>query len=232
MPAAPAVPPLAALPLFASLAPDALAAIAPRLEPREFARDDVIFFEGEPPHWLYLVAHGHVKQIKHSVDGRDIILHIAMPGDLIGGVAAFGRRPHPFTAQAMAPTAVWRVAGADYAAIMDAHPTVARWTIDDLAERLVEAHETMKSLAVERVERRIARQLVKLAQRSGNPTPGGVMIGIPLARQDVADLAGTTVETAIRVLSRWRRTGWLDTVDGCLVVARLDRLEALVEDAG
>lgn len=196
---------------------------------RDYRRDEVLFFEGEPPEWLYVLVTGFVKLIKHSDDGRDIILHVAMPGDVIGGVAAFGRRPHPFTAQPMVPTKALRLAGSDFARVMERHPEVSRRMMDDLIERLVEAHETMKSLATERVERRIARQLVNLAGRTGRDVAAGIEITVPLARQDVADIAGTTVETAIRVLSRWRRRGIVLTIDGRLVVSDLEALEDVAE---
>jgi CRP/FNR family transcriptional regulator len=222
--------PLALLELFASLSDEARSRIAPAFAQRAYDRDEIIFFEGEAPDWLHIVTAGHVKLIKHSDDGREIILHVAMPGDLMGGVSAFGRRPHPFTAQAMVPVTTLRVAGRDFARVMNDHPTVASRAMDELIERLVEAHETMKSLATERVERRIARQLVKLAGRSGRATSVGIEIAVPLARQDVADIAGTTVETAIRVLSRWRRHGLVTTVDGRLVVTDDVGLRAVAEE--
>jgi CRP/FNR family transcriptional regulator len=224
--------PLAGLALFASLSPEELATIEPLFEVQRYRPEDVIFFEGEAPNWLYVVVEGLVKLIKHSEDGRDIILHLAMPGDLIGGVSAFGRRPHPFTAEVMMPAAALRIAGTDFAAVMDDHPAVARQTLDDLIERLTEAHDSMKSLAVERVERRVARQLLKLMRRAGHRTTRGVEIPIPLSRQDVADMAGTTVETAIRVLSRWRRAGTVRTVGGFIVVIEPAALERVAEDRG
>jgi CRP/FNR family transcriptional regulator len=196
---------------------------------RAYRRGEVLFFEGEPPEWMYVLTDGHVKLIKHSDDGRDIILHVAMPGDVIGGVAAFGRRSHPFTAQPMVPTLALRIAGSDFARIMKDYPDVAGRMMDDFIERLIDAHETMKSLATERVERRIARQLVKLAERASREVSAGIEITVPLSRQDVADIAGTTVETAIRVLSRWRRAGTVLTIDGRLVVADRDALEKVAE---
>lgn len=220
---------LAGLALFRSLTPAARQSAAPAFSRREHGRDDVLFFEGEPPAYLHLVIAGHVKLIKHSDDGREIILRVAMPGDLLGGVSAFGRRPHVFTAQAMVPATTLRVSGGDFGAIMQQHPDVGAQMMADLIDRLVEAHETMKSLATERVERRIARQLVRLVERAGRPVPAGTEITVPLSRQDVADIAGTTVETAIRVLSRWRRAGVMATVDGRLVVADRDALRALAE---
>jgi CRP/FNR family transcriptional regulator len=221
---------LARLSLFASLTRPELAAIAPLFEPQAYERDAVVFHEGEAPRWLYVVVDGHVKLLKHSEAGREVILHLALPGDLIGGVSAFGRRPHPFTARTMSRSTALRVAGPDYAAIMDAHPAVARRTLDDLIERLTEAHETMKSLAVERVERRVARQLVKLARRLGVESPAGLCIGIALTRQDVADMAGTSVETAIRVLSRWRQQGLVTDSGGYLVLPDPAALAAVAEE--
>lgn len=220
---------LAAVPFFAALSATELAAIAPCFAYRACAAHDVLFFEGEPPHRLYVVLDGFFKQVKHADDGRDVILHIAMAGDLVGGVAAFGRRPHPFTARAMTPSAVLAVAGAAFAQIMERHPSVARRTVDDLSARLIDAHEDLKSLAVERVDRRIARHLLRLAAQAGRPVPGGTAIGMPLTRQDVADMAGTTVETAIRVLSRWRREGMVVTAGGCLVIADRAALEAAAD---
>lgn len=221
---------LAGLPPFASLAPDAVAALEPLFERRVYGRDGVLFHEDDAPDWLYFLLSGHVKMMKHADDGRVVILHLAMPGDLLGGVSAYGRRPHPFTAQAMAPVEALRVAGPEFAAIMDRYPTVARWTLDDLVDQLTEAHETMKSLAVERVERRIARQLVKLARRAGEPTAKGLRIVVPLARQDVADMAGTSVETAIRVLSRWRQLGLVCDEAGHLVLTDLAGLAEVADD--
>lgn len=232
---------LADVPLLASLSAVDLAAVEPSFLRRAYEREDVLFHEGEAPVWLYILVAGQVKLVKHSDDGRDVILHVAMPGDVLGGVSAFGRRPHPFSAVAMSSTVVLRVAGRDFAAIMDAYPAVAKATLDDLIERLTEAHETMKSLAVERVERRVARQLLKLAGRVGQPCGGGhggngarvgdaMRLTVPLSRQDVADMAGTTVETAIRVLSRWRRAGLVQDDGEYLVLADVPALRALAQD--
>lgn len=221
--------PVAGLALFDSLSSADQAKIAPLTEYVQYSRDDVLFFEGDPPEWLFIILDGNVKLIKHSDDGRDVILYLAMPGCIVGGVSAFGRRPHPFTAQAMVPTSALRIAGRDFAEIMEQHPKVARYTIDVLTERLIEAHETMKSLAVERVERRIARQLLKLTRRAGSRTADGIEIEVRLVRQDVADMAGTTVESAIRVLSRWRRGGVVMTRNGHLVVTDIDALTEVAE---
>ncbi len=215
---------LAACPIFAALDPIDRSRIAELTNLQRFEAGEIIFHEGDPPAWLCIVVEGLVKLVKHSDDGRDIILHLAMPHDMIGGVSAFGRRPHPFTAFAMLDTLVLRFAGEDFSGIMDSQPTVARRTLDDLIEQLTEAHEMMKSLAVERVERRVALQLIRLAARTGRTVPGGVEIDLSLTRRDLADMAGTSVESAIRVLSRWRVEGVVETPGGRIIVRSLARL--------
>jgi CRP/FNR family transcriptional regulator len=194
---------------------------------RAVAAGRTLFHEGEAPRALAIVVDGRLKLVKHSEDGRAVVVAIAMPGDVVGGVAAFGRRPHTCSAVALAPTVVLEVAGDAFAAIMQRHPDVARHLLADVIEQLTDAHDTMKSLAVDRVDRRIARQLLKLSRRAGQPTPAGVAIHVPLARQDVADLAGTTVETAIRVLSRWRKRGAIRTEGARLVLVDVPYLQAV-----
>jgi CRP/FNR family transcriptional regulator len=91
----------------------------------------------------------------------------------------------------------------------------------------------LQILAGERVERRLAHILVKLADRVGRPDPEGVLITIPLSRQDLADMAGTTLETAIRTISRFREQGWVKTRrGGYLVITGLERLQQQAQPAG
>ena len=99
--------------------------------------------------------------------------------------------------------------------------------IADLGARLRSSAEQIRSLAVERVEQRIARTLLKLAETAGSDVPDGRVIEMPLTRQDVADMTGTTVETAIRVMSKFRRLGLIRTRRGKVVL--VDR-EALLGD--
>ena len=81
----------------------------------------------------------------------------------------------------------------------------------ELGRQLREAQATIKSLAVDRVEQRIAQILLKLADKVGISEKGGIMINLPLTRQDLADMAGTTVETAIRVMSRFTKSKIIKT---------------------
>ncbi len=213
--------------LFALLNDDELADIAPLFTQQAIDKDGFVFFEGEPPLWVYIVTEGRIKLLKYSKDGKVVILHLLQPGEMFGGVAAFGRRPYPFTAQALMPSQVLKVSGADFYRIMEQHAEVSNQVVRELAGRLTEAHETMKNLAVEQVEQRIAHTVLKLASRSDDETRNRMTIDVRLTRQDIADMAGTTAETTIRVFSKWRQAGIVGSQNGRIVVHDRERMEAI-----
>lgn len=221
------VPILRQVPLFASLRDEELAAIAPLFSEQQVGRHEFVFFEGDPPRWVYIVVEGRIKLLKYSEEGKVVILHLLHPGEMFGGVAAFGRRPYPFSAQALIPSQVLRIAGPDFHEIMSQYPDVSDQVIRELATRLIEAHETMKHLAVERVEQRIAHVLLKLTRHEVEGRAGPLTIDLPLTRQDIAEMVGTTVETTIRVFSKWRRAGIVGSRDGKVVILDPERLDEI-----
>jgi CRP-like cAMP-binding protein len=96
---------------------------------------------------------------------------------------------------------------------------------------LQRAHETIRSMAVEKVERRVARVLLRLASASGERLDGGaVRITVPLSRQDIADMAGTVIETAIRTLSKFQKQGLVETREGHIVLLKPHQLVAIAEE--
>ncbi len=221
------VPILRSIPLFASLSDSELAEIAPMFTEQAVEKDDFVFFEGDPPLWVYIVIEGRIKLLKYSEDGKAVILHLLKPGEMFGGVAAFGRRPYPFTAQALISSTVFKISGPDFYKIMERHTEVSNQVVRELAARLIEAHETMKNLAIERVEQRIAHTVLKLASRSNGDDLHRMVIDVPLTRQDIAEMAGTTVETTIRIFSKWRKAGIVGSQNGKVVIYDLERLEAI-----
>jgi len=102
--------------------------------------------------------------------------------------------------------------------------------IRELAQRLREAEARISELQTERAERRIARALLRLASKTGVQTEDGVEIGLRLTRQDLAELAGTTLSTASRTLSAWDRAGLIIAGRERVVIREMHRLVALAED--
>ena len=195
---------------------------AERHRPREF-----IFMEGDPSLWLYIVQSGRVKILKHSRAGKDVVLELLGPGEIFGGVAVLEKRPYPATAQAMETTDVLKIPRDPLLTLSERYPSIVREMALMIGRRLRAAHESIKSLAVEPVEPRLAATLVRLADREGRASGAGVELPYHLTRQSLADMAGTTVETTIRIVSRWIKKGLVSEEIGRLVLKRPEALRVM-----
>ena len=205
---------------------ESLAGVA--LEEAHRARAD-IFLEGDTSRWFYLVRSGHVKIVRHSKTGKDVVLELLGPGEIFGGVAVIERRPYPASAQATEPTVILKIPADPMIVLANRYPAFIKEMALMIGRRLRAAHDSVTSLAVDPVEARLAAALLRLAKREGTRSDKGVTLPFHLTRQSLADMTGTTVETAIRILSRWLRDGVLDDDDGRLVLTDWDGLSALAE---
>jgi CRP-like cAMP-binding protein len=227
---------LAASALFAPLSAAERARLAQQMVRRHHEKDDYLFFEGEPARWLVLVAEGRVKMIKHSESGRETILATFGPGQIVGEVGVLVGEHYPATAQVLEPAVTYSLRRDTYADLVRAHPDLAWALIAELGRRLQRSHEQLRSFAVEKVERRVARVLLRLANTAGQRLEeatlpaGAVRITVPLSRQDVADMAGTVVETAIRTMSKFQKQGLIETREGYIVLLDPHKLVAIAEE--
>jgi CRP-like cAMP-binding protein len=190
---------------------------------------EYVFHEGDPALWLCLVRTGHVRIVRHSRTGKDVVLELLGPGEIFGGVAVIEGRPYPASAQATEPSVVVKIPADAVARLAERQPSVVRAMALLIGRRLRAAHDSVKSLSVEPVEARLAATLLRLADREGVPTTGGVELPFHLTRQSLADMSGTTVETAIRVVGRWLRDELVEDRNGHLVVLDRDVLRELAE---
>ncbi len=176
-----------------------------------YDRNDVVFLEGDTGNRVYFVTSGRVKLVHHTDEGRDVVLDVLGPKRVFGIMAVVEHMPYSSSALALEPTVVAYVRRGDFLHLLETYPSVAMRTIRELCLRVKAANDMVRVLATERVSKRIAHILIRLGRITGDD-PG--TIDLPLTRQDVADMAGTTVETAIRTLSRFRREGYLETYRG------------------
>ena len=216
---------LARLPLLAELPEREIAGLAAGSRTDSFALDAVIFNQGDPCDRVWMLSEGQVKIVHEGEEGRETILEIISPGEPFGGGVIL-LPAHPATARAMTAAQTVSFSVEAYRRLLTDQPLVAHKLIRLLAGRL-QSLMALTILTGERVERRLAHILVKLADRTGRPDPDGTLITIPLSRQDLADMSGTTLETAIRTVSRFRAQGWLRTRrGGYLVITDLAELKA------
>lgn len=203
-------------PLFVDVSEADLHELAARAQVRIFEPDDIIFYQGDLADRIWLVWQGRVKIVHHDEDGREVILEIISPGEAFGGAVLFFPN-HPATAKALQTARLICFSSELYASLMVKHPKVTLKLLRMLGARHL-SMINMQILAGERVERRMAHILLKLASRLGREESDGTVITIPLSRQDLADMACTTLETAIRTLSRFRKDGLIVTRRGGFIV--------------
>ncbi|MBM4457549.1 MAG: Crp/Fnr family transcriptional regulator [Chloroflexi bacterium] len=220
---------LMALPVFAGLSERDWEKVSDLFSERQYQKDDYIFREGEAPEALFIIKTGKVKVLRHSTDGKDVVLRVCGPGQMLGTVAVFDGGGYPGTAQVIEACSVLIIARNDCLTLVNRYPIFALTVITDLGTRLRSSAEQIRSLAVERVEQRIARVLLKLAESAGSDAAEGRVIEMPLTRQDVADMTGTTVETAIRVMSKFRRNELIRTRRGKVVLVSVAALQEIAE---
>ncbi len=212
----PALPLFDAVPLFQCLKPEERRILAPHCRAVAYEKGAEVFREGAPADDLCFVVFGRVKVVKAGPE-RDVILGLFGPGEPVGAVAVFEGRRFPASAVALEPSTVLRVPERAFFATIDAHPEMTRSLLQGLMVRQFEITRRLADLQAP-VERRIARLLLTLAGRLGRPAAGRVEIPLALSRQEIAELTGTTVETAIRVMSRWGKDELVTTTSDGFVL--------------
>ena len=204
--------------LFKNLSEEELKELEPYLVMASFKKKDDIFAEGDPPEWFYIVSKGKVKITKLSHEGKEIILEIISPYDIFGGVAVLRNFPYPANAIAMEDSEVVKISRKNLMRLVDRFPNLMHCIALKLGDRMKSSYDSLKNIALERVEARIAALLLKLANKVGVKTAEGLLIDMRLTKQDVADMVGTTVETSIRTFSKFKKEGLVTDMDGKFVI--------------
>ncbi|MBI3393487.1 MAG: Crp/Fnr family transcriptional regulator [Nitrospirae bacterium] len=218
------------VPLFAGVSDSALADLAGQFVEDKIPKGAYVFLQGDPPDWFYLLAAGEIRIVSHSQSGKDLILEIVPPGEAFGAVAVLNKFAYPASAQAVLPSTIIKLPGKSLFAFIEKHPEVAMNAVTFTGERLRKAHRMMKEIAVERVERRMAYALLTLMDRTGEPAPKGMRLDLTITRQDLASMVGTTVETAIRIMSRFTKQRIITTDKSHVTILNRAALERIASE--
>ncbi len=212
--------------LFKDLSETELKELGSYLVEETYKKKERIFSEGDSPEWFYIVSRGKVKITKISHDGKELILEIISPPDIFGGVAVLRNFPYPANAIAMEDSEVLKISRKNLMRLVDRFPNLMYCIAMQLGERMKSSYDSLKNIALERVEARIAALLLKLSSKVGVETDKGTLIDMRLTKQDVADMVGTTVETSIRTFSKFKKEGLVSDTDGKIVIKDKVGLEA------
>ena len=193
------------LPGFRTLNAADREAVAAATREQQAAEGTVLFREGQDADAVWAVKEGVVHIMRSGPDGREIVLEVVPPGELFGAVVALEGRPYPASAVAAEDSVVWRMPAPLARDLCMKHPTLRAAMLAHVTNRLRSAHERLRSVALERVEQRLARMLLTLSDKIGQKRNGMTVLNV--TRQELADMIGTTVETTIRITSRWQKAG-------------------------
>ncbi|MHB8792677.1 MAG: Crp/Fnr family transcriptional regulator [Thermoleophilia bacterium] len=194
-------------PIFSPLSEEELDSIIPQVVKRRLKKNTVIFHENDPASAFYLVKSGRVKIYKTGPEGREQVLSILGDGQIFGDVPAFDGGPYPASAATMTDSEIYLIRSEDFQALVRRHPEVALKIIRVLGQRLRQSMELVRDLSFKQVPHRLAGLLVKLAGEYGTESEAGLLIELPLSRQELADIVGTSRETITRELKKMEREG-------------------------
>lgn len=218
---------LARTELFRGVDARALAEARDSSSKRRLSAGEVLFNQGDPASTFYIVVVGRLRATQTTSDGQQIIIRYISPGEFVGFTALSSGANHPGTATAVEETHVigWNVNAIRL--LMEKHSRIAINALSVLGSRYHEMQIRLREIATERVERRIAHALLRLAKDTGRSTSNGIEIAIPLSRQDLAEMSGTTLHTVSRVLSGWESAQLVDTGRRRVMVRNPDALEQI-----
>jgi len=216
--------------IFTGLSDADLRAVASGFQIRTLADDTFLVREGDPARTFYILLSGQVKILQTSAEGFEVILHILGPGDIIGALPTIGEGTYPASALTLGEAQVAGIAAPEFNQLLMRYPLLTK-NLLRFATRVVQSsHQKIRELSTERVERRIARALSRLAGQLGHEIEAGILLDFPITRQDLAELTGTTVFTVSRTLNEWERQGILQLGRERIVIVSPHQLIAIGED--
>lgn len=217
--------------LFRDVSPEVFTQVLDASVPRSVEEDGFFFMQGDPATHAYVLVEGRVKMIQITPNGQQIVLRIMTPGQTYGGIALLNPQAgYPATAQAVENSTALAWDTAQLRELVEKEPSISLNVMGLMHGYISELQERQKALVTDRVEQRIARILLKLAAQSGRKIDEGVLIDLPITRQDIAEMSGTTLFTVSRTLNEWERGGLLEIGRERVVIREPHGLVSIADD--
>lgn len=221
---------LGCIPVFQGLSAGALADILRYSETYHVEKDCFLFMQGDPADHAYVLTDGRAKLCQITPDGQQVILKLAAPWEMIGGLAIVQGDVYPVCCMAAEDSRALAWSTATLNVLLERYPAMAinaaRW----MSHHVRETQQLFTQLATERVEQRVARTLLRLVAQMGHKEADGVHLDFPITRQDLAEMSGTTLFTVSRILSQWEKQGLIDAGRGRVTVKNPHGLVVIAED--
>lgn len=219
---------LHSVPVFSSLGGEDLLEVAAVAVPRRFVAGETVFREGDRSNTCYVVRSGRVRAVREHAGGRTITLATFGPGDIFGELAMFDDERRSATIEVLEDTEAAAILGGDMRRLLRAHPDIAVKLLQALGRRLRETNERLTRQSFQTVQSRVASALAELVATARAGGAGDTDILITATQTDLAQLAGSSRESASRFLASLERAGVITQGRGKLVVHDPGRLEGYV----
>jgi CRP/FNR family transcriptional regulator, cyclic AMP receptor protein len=216
------------VPAFAALADEDLARVAEVTVPRTFHGGEAVFHEGDESDTCYVVRSGHVRAVREHSDGRTLTLATLGPGDIFGELAIFDDERRSATVEALEDTEVIAILGGDMRRLLREHSDIAVKLLAALSRRLRETNERLTRQSFQTVQSRVAAVLAEQVAAARSEGAGEADVLITATQSDLAQLAGSSRESASRFLAVLERAGIISQGRGRLTVHDPAALERYV----
>jgi len=221
---------LAQSPLFRGADAAELEAALAAAGRRRVEKGGFFFHQDEPAVCFYVIVEGQVRLSQLTPEGHQVIIRFMGPGDGMGIIVALSNTTYPLSAEAVSDCLALRWDYESTVRLMEQHSHLGLNGLRLVAGRFQDLQDRYRELSTERVERRIARVLLRLARQTGQRTDHGVLINLPLSRQDLGEMTGTTLYTVSRTLSSWEHQGLIETGRERIVICNPHSLVSIAED--
>ena len=194
-----------------------------------YPKDTAVFEQEAEAHSFFVLLAGHIRVVRTTPDGNQVIVRYISEGEIFGVAAALGRTTYPASAIAAVDcvTLVWP--NAKWSELSSRFPLFGANTYRTVGSRLQESLTRVVEMSSEQVEQRVAHALLRLLNQTGRKTERGIEIDFPISRQDIAEMTGTTLHTVSRLLSAWEDKGIIVSGRQRVTVSDPHRLMLLAE---
>lgn len=220
---------IAGLSPFQGVAPADLDRMLQKARSLRIAKDKTVFEQEAEAQSFFLLIAGHVRVVKTTPDGQQVIVRYISPGELMGIAQALGRSTYPASAIAAVDCVVLAWPGHLWSEFAGAFPNFGANTYKTVGTRLHDTHSRIVEMATEQVEQRVAHSLLRLVKQTGKTTDEGILIDFPISRQDIAEMTGTTLHTVSRLLASWEDKGLVKSGRQKVTVVEPHRLFLLAQ---
>lgn len=221
---------LGGVPFFSGLGAPDLEEINRLFREQGFQPREIIYFEEDSAEQFYVLAAGKAKLMRHTRTGKDVLLDLLRVGDYFGSLSSSPDETYTETAQAHTAVCTLTIGKDIFRSILSNRPEVALRVLEITTGRLAASQEMVRQLSAHPVKQRIAYILLKLADKFGQPRGKGVLIQTPLSRDELADMVGTTTESASRAISQLQKAGLIKTGRQWVSITNRQGLQAILAE--